>query len=227
MQKAFSKGYNFLLTYVYIREKGEINNFNDYTYFKNEMQWQDSDQPRHHLNAASTYEIPIGRGRTYMSKIPKAADFLIGGWKLTGVATYMSGSFPRFGNLIVSGNPCLSTQTRGAWFNTAAFAPIPANTYVLRSNPLQYDCLTGPSFLTIDGTLSKTFNITERVRTEFKMNAYNAANKLNLGSPNTDVTSSQFGTALYQGSPGGTFGAQGQTSNASGRQVEIGLKLIF
>jgi len=227
LQKAFSKGYNFLLTYVYIREKTEINNFNDYTYFMNAMQWQDSDQPRHHLTAASTYEVPIGRGRAYMSKIPKVADFLIGGWKVTGVGTYMSGSFPRFGNYIVNGNPCISSPTRNAWFNTSAFEKLPQNTYVLRNNPLQYDCLTGPSFFTIDASLAKNFNITDRVHTEFKMNAYNALNKLNLGPPNTDINSSQFGTALYQGSPGGSFGAQAQTSNASGRQVEIGLKLIF
>jgi hypothetical protein len=227
LQKAFSKGYNFLLTYVYIREKSERNDFNDFTTFANLLQWQNSDQPRHHLNVAGTYEVPIGRGRTYMSKIPKAADFLIGGWKITGVGTYMSGSFPRFDNLIVTGDPCVSSPTRGAWFNTSAFSKLPTDTYVLRTNPRQYDCLTGPSFFTIDSSLSKSFNITEKVRTEFKMNAYNTMNKLNLGSPNTDINSSQFGTSLYQGSPGGTFGAQGQTSNASGRQVEIGLKLIF
>ena len=31
-QKAFSKGYNFLVSYVYIREKTQTNNFNDLDY---------------------------------------------------------------------------------------------------------------------------------------------------------------------------------------------------
>jgi hypothetical protein len=228
LQKAFSHGYNFLVAYVYVREKVEINNFNDASTYYNQMTWQDSDQSRHHLTAASTYEVPIGRGRAHLSKIPKVADMVIGGWKLTGVGTFLSGSYPRFGNLIVTGNPCISNPTRNRWFNTTAFSPIPANTYVLRTNPYQYDCLKSPTFMNVDATLSKNFNITEKIHTELKMNAYNALNKLNLGPPNTDITSSQFGTALYQGSPGGTYGAgQGASTFSSGRQIELGLKLIF
>jgi hypothetical protein len=233
LQKAFSKGYNFLAAYVYVRERsqqylGSGNGVNDANVFYNQMIWQDSDQSRHHFTAAGTYEVPIGRGRMYLSKIPKAADFLVGGWKLTAMGTFLSGSYPRFGNLLVTGNPCVANPTREHWFNTAAFSQIPANTYVLRTNPFQYDCLKSPTFQNIDATLSKTFNITEKVHTEFKMNAYNALNKLNLGSPNTDITSSQFGTSLFQGSPGGTYGAgQGASTYSSGRQIELGLKIIF
>ena len=60
------------------------------------------------------------------------------------------------------------------------------------------------------------------------MAAYNATNRLNRGDPDTGyVTDSNFGQALYQGAPGGIFGAQGGYSLTSGRQVEIGLKIIF
>ena len=233
LQKAFSRGYNFLVAYVYVREKsqqylGNNNGVNDANVFFNQMIWQDSDQSRHHLTGASTYEVPVGRGRTYLSKIPKVADYLIGGWKLTGMGTFLSGSYPRFGNLLVTGNPCVANPTRSHWFNTTAFAPLPANTYVLRTNPFQYDCLKSPSLMNIDASLSKNFNFTEKIHTELKMNAYNALNKLNLGPPNTDVTSSQFGTAMFQGSPGGTYGSgQGASTFSSGRQIELGLKIIF
>ena len=101
----------------------------------------------------------------------------------------MSGDFPQFGNMIVTGNPCISNPTPQHWFNTAAFSPIPANTYVLRSNPLQYGCLTGPHFWNLDGNLTKSFNITERVHAELKIAAYNATNRLNRGDPDTDVHS--------------------------------------
>ena len=48
------------------------------------------------------------------------------------------------------------------------------------------------------------------------------------GNPNMDVNSSQFGQALYQGSPSATFGPQTmELGNVSGRQVEIGMKIIF
>jgi hypothetical protein len=60
------------------------------------------------------------------------------------------------------------------------------------------------------------------------MTAYNATNRLNLGDPDTTFSDANFGQAIYQGSPGGTFGSQGATyGNQAGRQVELGFKLIF
>jgi hypothetical protein len=233
-QKAFSNGYNFLVSYVYIREKAQTNGFangqifNDLQAYNNDLVYQDSNQPRHRFNIASTWELPVGRGHAYLSNAPKVVDAIIGGWKVAGLYTFMSGDFPRFGNLIVNGSPCVSSPTPQKWFNTAAFSNPPANTYVLRTNPLQYDCLTGPHFWNLDANLTKAINITERVHAELKMAAYNATNRLNRGDPDTNVLSSTFGQALFQGSPGGTFGAQGATyGNQSGRQVELGLKITF
>jgi hypothetical protein len=190
--------------------------------------YQDSNQPRHRFNIASTWELPVGKGRTYLNTAPKVVDALVGGWKVAGLWTFMSGDFPRFGNLIVNGNPCVSDPTPQRWFNQDAFSNPPANTYVLRTNPLQYDCLRGPHFWNLDANLTKAINITERVHAELKMAAYNATNRLNRGDPDTNVLSSTFGQTLFQGSPGGTFGAQGATyGNQSGRQVELGLKITF
>jgi hypothetical protein len=226
-QKVFSRGFNFLFAYVYIKERSQIY-FNDQDTFTNHLVYQDSNQPHHRISAASTWELPFGRGRSLMKSMPKAADYLVGGWRLTAVVTGISGDFPRFGNLIVNGDPCSGGRNPQHWFNTAAFSPVPANTYVLRTNPLQYGCLTGPGFFDLDATLSKSFKITERIKTEFKMAAYNATNRLNRGDPDTNVYSSTFGQALYQGSPGGNFGQQGAVyGNQSGRQVELGLKIIF
>ena len=233
-QRAFSKGYNFLVSYVYIREKAQTNGFlgggvfNDQQWYSNTLTYQDSNQPHHRFNIAATWELPMGKGKPLLNGLPRAADAVVGGWKIAGLWTFMSGDFPRFGNLVVTGDPCISNPTPQHWFNTSAFAPLPANTYVLRSNPLQYGCLTGPRFWNLDANLTKSFNITERVHAELKIAAYNATNHLNRGDPDTNVLSSTFGQALYQGSPGGTFGAQGATyGNQSGRQAELGFKLIF
>jgi hypothetical protein len=229
-QKMFSKGYNFLLSYVYINERAETNQFNDQSYYNNEMIWEPSNQPRNRLTGAGTYEFPFGKGRTYLNTMNRVGDAVIGGWQLTGVATFVSGDYPQFGNMIATGNPCIGNPTPGNYFNTSVFQPISSTTpYVLRTNPLQYDCLTGPKYFDLDGSLAKTFRVTEKVRIEFKMTAYNAINRLNRGDPNTNIYSSQFGTALYQGAPGGSFGPSGQggSNYASGRQVEFGLKVKF
>jgi hypothetical protein len=229
-QKMFSKGYNFLFSYVYIRERAETNQFNDQTYYNNEMTWQDSNQPHHRFSGASTYQLPFGKGRPYLSAMNKAGEFVVGGWQLTGVATFLSGDFPNFGNMIVTGNPCIGNPTPGAWFNTSVFQPISsAIPYTLRTNPLQYSCLTGPNYFDLDGSLSKNFNVTEKIHVEFKLTAYNAINKLNRGDPDTNIYDSTFGMALYQGAPGGSFGPSGQggSNYATGRQVEFGLKVKF
>jgi hypothetical protein len=227
-QKAFSKGYNFLVSYVYIREKAQTNTFNDQDAFQNNLAYQNSNQPRHRFNIASTWELPFGKGHAFLNSTPRVVDTLVGGWKVAGLSTFISGDFPQFGNLIVTGNPCISNPTPQRWFNTSAFSQIPANTYVLRTNPLQYGCLTGPHFWNLDANLTKAVHITERVQAELKIAAYNATNRLNRGDPDTNVQSSTFGQTLFQGSPGGNFGAQGATyGNQSGRQAELGLRIIF
>jgi len=227
-QKAFSKGYNFLVSYIYIREKTQINSFNDLNAFQNNLVYQDSNQPHHRFNVAGTWELPVGEGHAFMNSAPKVVDAVLGGWKVAGLWTFISGDFPRFGNLLVNGDPCISDPNPQRWFNTSVFSRIPANTYVLRTNPLLYGCLTGPHFWNLDANLTKGFHLAERVRAEFKMAAYNATNRLNRGDPDTNVLSSTFGQTLFQGSPGGSFGIQGATyGNQSGRQVELGMKIIF
>ena len=228
-QKAFSRGWNFLWAYVYIREKTQTTGLNELDTYQNNLQYLNSDQPRHRLTMAGTYELPFGAGKTFGRSMPKAMDIVAGGWKVTGLATYMSGAILRFGKMnYLGGEVTVPNPAPGRWFNTAAFSPIAANTFVIRSNPVQFDNLTGPKYFMLDATLSKDLKITERIKTELTMRAFNALNRLNRGNPNMDVTSSQFGQALYQGTPSATFGPQTmQLGNVSGRQVEIGAKIVF
>jgi hypothetical protein len=227
-QKAFSKGWNFLVAYVNIREKTEAYH-NELDTYLNNMSYLNSNQPRHRWTMAGTYEIPFGKGRPMLANMPKAAEAIVGGWKVSAISTFMSGAILRFGKMNYSGaDPTVSDPTPEKWFNTSAFSPLAANTFVIRSNPIQFDNLTGPKYYMLDATLTKTFAVTERVKAEFKMAAYNAVNRLNRGNPNMGVTSSQFGQALYQGTPSATFGPQTmELGNVSGRQVEFGMKLIF
>ncbi len=226
-QKAFSKGTNFLFAYVYIREKLQ-EFFNAQDTYDNRLTYINSNQPRHRITSAGTYELPFGAGRPYLTSMPKALDAVVGGWKITGLATFMSGSFLRFGNLIVNGDPIIDNPTPQKWFNTAAFSPLPPNTYVIRKNPWQYEGLTGPSYFMLDGILAKNFKFGEKLNTEFKVKAYNALNRLTRGDPNLNINSSQFGQALYQGTPAAQFGPQQmQLGNVSGRQVELEMRIYF
>ena len=199
---------------------------NDLQNYLNQLTWQDSNQPHHRFTAAGTYELPIGRGKTFLANMPRVADAVIGGWQVTGEMTFNTGDYPRFGSLIVTGNPCVSNPTPSHWFNASAFQ-LPTG-YQIQTNPLQYSCLTGPKFFDLDASLLKNIHLTEKVQAQLKMTAYNATNKLNRGDPVTDINNGNFGQALYQGSPGGTFGAQTAVyGNQSGRQIELGMRIFF
>ena len=226
-QKAFSQGWNFLFAYVHIREKTQMF-LNELAEYNNSLNYQNSNQPRHRITSAGSWELPFGTGRPYLNTMPRAAEAIVGGWKVTGLLTYFSGAYLRFGKLIASGDPTISDPTPQRWFDTSKLTQVPSGTYVIRSNPFQYDGLTGPSYMLVDATLAKTFSLTERVKAELKMAAFNATNKLNRGNPDLNPASSNFGKALFQGSPAATFGPQTmQLGSVTGRQVELGIKIIF
>lgn len=227
IQKRFSQGYNFLLGYIFIKEKYQ-QYFNDLDTFTDHLTWQASDQPHHRLTSAGSLELPFGKGKRYLSSMPRLADSIIGGWQITGILTFNTGDYPRFGNLVTVSNPCQNVP-KGYYFNPAAFQALPSGqAYTLRTNPLQYSCLTGPNFLNLDASILKNVHITEKWQAQLKMTAYNATNRLNRSDPDTSQSSPYFGQALYQGAPAGQFGAQTATyGNQAGRQVEIGLRLIF
>jgi hypothetical protein len=54
--------------------------------------------------------------------------------------------------------------------------------------------VTGPSYKTIDLMAGKTFTLTERVRTEFRAEAFNLTNTPPLGNPNGSFGAAAFGT---------------------------------
>jgi hypothetical protein len=227
-QRAFVNGWNFLASYVYIREKTE-QFLNELDEFNNNLEYLNSNQPRHRFVVAGTYELPLGRGRRFLGEAPNIVNAILGGWQLTGLSTYTSGAILRFDKMNWNGqDPVLDNPTPERWFNSDAFSPIAANTYVIRNNPWQFDNLTGPNYYVLDATLIKNFKFTERIGGELKVAAYNVLNRLNLGNPNMDVNSSQFGQALFQGTPAATFGPQtSELGNVSGRQLEFGMKITF
>lgn len=51
---------------------------------------------------------------------------------------------------------------------------------------------TGPGFFGLGFGLRKDFPITERVTTQFRFEAFNVFNKVNLRNPTSHVTSSNF-----------------------------------
>jgi hypothetical protein len=117
----------------------------------------------------------------------------------------------RFGQALVSGDPIIDSPSRSGWFKTSVFLPLPA--YTRRTNPWQYEGLTGPRNWNVDATLAKSFRVTERLRLEFRLEAYNMTNSFIPTDPVVAITNASFGKSVNQ-------------SNR-GREVQYAVRLQF
>lgn len=175
---------------------------------------------RHVLTLNGIYEIPVGRGRKFASGLAPAANFLAGGWQLSGIYSFTSGSplsltvagatlgnsFSTRPNLV--GNPAVDHPTADLWFNPAAFAAPPQ--YRFGNSGL--GLIDGPGRHILDVALMKDFPFAEGRYVQFRWELFNAPNYVNLNNPNT--TLAQNTTAKILGS-------------GAARQMQFGLKVIF
>ncbi|MCU1271363.1 MAG: Cna B-type protein [Acidobacteriaceae bacterium] len=81
----------------------------------------------------------------------------------------------------------------------------------------------GPGTITDNLSLSKTFQITERFNTEFRMDTYNLFNHPNLANPNSCVDCTDSNAGKITGLAGSTSGI----SNNGMRYLQFGLKIGF
>jgi hypothetical protein len=210
--KSFSNGYTLLFGYNYHVQVNQAFYDNVDNYLKN---WSslDSGTPRHRITGAGTWALPVGKGRKFMHSAPRVVDALFGGWNLAGTLTFHSGTLLNFGGMVVTGDPHIDNPGPNAWFNTSVFKQLPA--FTRRTNPWYYSDIRGPQYFHLDGTLNKDFAITDRIRYQLHMDAFNAINNMNYNNPNMSVTSSQFGksTDIYP--------------QDYGRRLQLGMRVEF
>jgi hypothetical protein len=177
----------------------------------------------HRLVTSFVYDLPFGRGKRYVNNLNKAADAVIGGWQVNGIATFQKG-FPititaadsggvldTFGtnraNLVGDPNSG-GAGTIASWFNKSAFAqPAPG---VFGSSGR--NILRAPGINNFDLSLFKNFAITEQLRFQFRLESFNAFNHTQFSGVQTNVTSPQFGQI---------------TSTRAARINQLGAKFIW
>jgi len=158
----------------------------------------------HNFSSGFVYELPFSTGKHFEMTGWKNA--LFGDWQLAGIVRLQSGtpvaitqstnfnSFAGFGTQRPNrpSNPELPAdqRTTARFFDTAAFATAPQFTIGNSSrNPVR-----GPGYRAGDVMLGKTFAMTERLRMEFRAEAFNLTNTPPLGPPNGSFGTTAFGT---------------------------------
>jgi hypothetical protein len=178
------------------------------------------------LVISGVYDLPFGKGRS-VAISNRVANALAGGWGISGLFTAQGGQpiGVRGANNFLANRPDstgrsarLDNPTRERWFDTGQFVN-PANfTYgnVGRTLP----DVRGPGLRNIDLGLLKTTPIRERLRLQFRAEAFNLGNLTNLRQPSASFTPGPTGQNVNA-----TFGTISSAFDA--RSLQLGLKLLW
>jgi outer membrane receptor protein involved in Fe transport len=193
-----------------------------------------SDIP-HRFVGSVAYELPFGKGKPFLNRGPAA--WILGGFSFSGIFTYESGNpltitnpngLPIFNgtlrpNLVAGVDPsqglshnafrplnALSGERGDVQITRAAFAIPAANSFGNLGQNLGW--LRSFGFANEDISLAKRVYFTDRQFFELRTDWFNAPNRSQLGAPNTDLTSVNFGRI---------------TGQKSARVIQFGVRYAF
>jgi carboxypeptidase family protein len=250
--KRFSQGLQFLAHYTF----SHADNYSDTYYAVNhQIAWGPVDFARNHVFVANTvYELPFGKGKSYMGGVSRAMDYVVGGWQLSNTTNWSSGlpwtpSFNECGSE-EDVNVCRPNKGKGSLnLGVGPLDPVKHARYFFHPLP---NIVTNPGVFTDPGvgnlgnvgrnsyhgprgfysdlSVAKAFVITERLRAKFIMDAFNVFNhpvyafSANNGA-NTCVDCSNLNSAgADTGTNGKITGLEGGTNM---RQLQFALRFEF
>jgi Carboxypeptidase regulatory-like domain/TonB dependent receptor/TonB-dependent Receptor Plug Domain len=226
VERSYSNGLFLLAGYTFSKaidnNSGEIeaNDTRDRTNKRLDRSRSRFDQ-RHRFGTSFGYALPFGSGKKFLSNTGSLAGFIVSGWNVQGIVSLQSGppfsvtasnvhntgSFvPQYANRV--GNGKLENPTPNMWFDLTAFTQPAVGTQGNAARNL----LDGPSFKNFDFSVTKNNRIAEAINVQFRAEFFNILNHPNFGLPNGNISQTAKGTI---------------TSVADGRDIQLGLKLIW
>ena len=229
LDKKLAKGLSGSITYAWSSAFDESNGY--YTWSKHVTYGRDSNVRANQLSGYGTYDLPFGKGKQFTPNANKAEDLIIGGFQLSGTMNWASGlpfslSFDNCNYNVPGSAPCYANAAPGVKMSTKATgSPVTGVTFFQNigkpgtagqevyynsewTDPgldnignVERNSYWGPSFFSSDLGLTKAFNVWESVNIKFRMDAFNAFNHINFGSPNGDINT---GGSITGPAPGAT-----------------------
>jgi len=240
LQKRFKSGVSFLVNYTLSRMMSNTNSgFTSFAStalnkFDQKAEWTiDNNDQTHIINVSGVYELPIGPGKPFLNGGGKVARNLIGGWQVSGILSYSTGSPFGSNSITANGDPLGSGAGNRA--NMVSGVPISVNwnnyhhgtpvftiaafsdpgKWTLGNSPRVIGALRNPFNENENIGLAKHFYFGERVSAELRMEFFNIFNRAQIcGFNNTDHNVSDgVGAFGYDNisSPGVPAPCQGNT----------------
>jgi hypothetical protein len=252
LEKKLSAGLNFLANYTWSKnleangsggntsfsQSGGTTNPLDSWNLTKEKSYAPLDVP-HVFVASAGYELPFGRGKRFLSH-NSVASAIFGGWQLNGIVSLQSGLptdirtslIPATNQLyatfnVPNGVPGVSMYLPNAgpngFFNPAAFSQ---PTSVLNANGTaltQFGTLArragrGPATRNLDFSIFRNFAFAERFNLQLRAESFNLTNTPAFFLPSANSPSLTIGNPAF---------GKLNSSAATGRQLQFGLKLYF
>jgi hypothetical protein len=168
--------------------------------YKHDFWNREDSTPRHRVVINSLFEVPVGRGRPFLSGIPGSLNHVIGGWKLAWIAMFQTGQFfsPSYAgrdtsntnttsglpDRICNGNFPTADRSIDRWFDTSCFS-VPA---AGRFGNSGVNILEGPGLHTHNISITKRFPITERLSLDYMGTISNLFNHPNFNFPGNNIS---------------------------------------
>jgi hypothetical protein len=234
LDKRFSNGLTFLASYTYSKcldPKSDAFSGLGVDAYDLRRFWGRCDfDLRHMFVFSSIYQLPFGKGRTFLTNASGLEDAFLGGWDIGGIVSVQSGLPFTIGvtgdpanvgsgafqtaELVGNPDPPGFKRTTQEWFNTAAFAEPTFGTFGNSGRNI----LSLPAYRNFDFYASKNFAITERFKLQFRAEFFNIFNHPTYGQGYSGVGGGQV---MDVGTP--SFGELLSASPA--RIIQFGFKL--
>ncbi len=231
LDRRFSGGFNLTTAYTWAKGMGYQSGDDGglMFYINQRRNYARNDFDRTHTFVQSyIYDLPFGNGRKWLNR--GVAAGVLGGWRLNGILTLMTGT-----PFTIGGGSALNTPGSGQtanqvapvqilhginigqpWFSPTSFVP---ETQPGVFGNVGRNSVTGPGFYNLDASLFKVFHYTERYQLEVRGEFFGITNTPQFSNPNAnaanynaDITKNTFGVV---------------TGAGGGRTAQLGMKLIF
>jgi hypothetical protein len=242
LERRFAAGFGFLLSYTKAKTIDDSGWGNTLTGQNGSSTRQDvysqkldrsisADDVAQRLSVSFNYNLPFGRGRHFLGRPPKAVQALAGGWQFNGIVTMQSGTpIPIFSavNQIGLFNSGARPSNNGTsarisdgskddrmrkWFDPLVFTVAPSYTYGTAGRVLPD--VREPGIRKFDLSMFKSFGLLRdnRLRAEFRLEAFNAFNTTQFGRSGSVVGDAQLGVI--------------STVGVAPRSAQVALKVLF
>lgn len=218
-ERRFAQGFTFQFGYTWSKLMEEIS-FMHPDDARPEKVLSSVDFP-HHIALSFIYELPLGRGRPFLSQGRPVTNAVLGGWQVSGIWSMQSGYTMGFGDAIYYGGNIADVvlpadqRTWSRWFDTSNFEKSVSKqlSYHYQVLSSRFGSIRGSRLNTWDLSALKNTRINEKMSFQFRTEFINALNQVWLDNPTTTPSSTSFG--------------QITSERSVPRRIQMSMKLIF